>query len=91
MLGSSKRLFQIPNLILQLVPPGLHPELIAFFDLKSQNKNCFSGLAPNPDLALPVSSGGLQTSITRPGLSQKIVAFSNKLNSGHNKINITER
>ncbi len=22
-------------------PPGLHPEVIAFFDLKSQNKNCF--------------------------------------------------
>jgi hypothetical protein len=33
----------------------LHPEVIAFFDLKSQNKNCFSGLAPNPDLAVPVS------------------------------------
>jgi hypothetical protein len=25
-------------------PFGLHPEAIAFFDLKSQNKNCFSGL-----------------------------------------------
>ena len=59
--------FEIPNLILQLAPPGLHPELIAFFDLKSQNKNCFSGLAPNSDLALSVSSGGLQTDIGRPG------------------------
>jgi len=37
----------------------LHPEPITFFDLKSQNKNCFSGLAPNLDLALPVSSGRL--------------------------------
>jgi hypothetical protein len=46
----------------------LHPEPIAFFGLKSQNKNCFSGLAPNPELALPVSSGRLQTLITRPGI-----------------------
>jgi hypothetical protein len=23
--------------------PGLHPKLIAFFALKSQSKNCFSG------------------------------------------------
>jgi hypothetical protein len=42
-----------------LHPPTLHPEAIAFFNLKSQNKNCFSGLAPNPDLALPVSIGRL--------------------------------
>jgi hypothetical protein len=49
----------MPNFTLQLAPPGLHPELSAFFDLKSQNKNCFSGLAPNRDLVLPVLSGRL--------------------------------
>jgi hypothetical protein len=31
------------------------PEPITFFGVKSQNKNCFSGLAPNPDLAVTVS------------------------------------
>jgi hypothetical protein len=30
--------FSIPSLTLQPHPPRLYPELIAFFDLKSQNK-----------------------------------------------------
>jgi hypothetical protein len=31
----------LPLVTLQPTPLGLHPEAIAFFDLKSQNKNCF--------------------------------------------------
>gem|GEM_PF-5334460 len=45
MLGLYKEKFSIPNLTLQLAnltlqpaPPVLHPEVIAFFALKSQNK-----------------------------------------------------
>jgi hypothetical protein len=37
----------------------LHPDSIVFFNLKPQNKNCFLGLAPNPDLAVPVLTSRL--------------------------------
>jgi hypothetical protein len=39
-------------------PLGLHPEAITFFDLKSQNKNCFQVRARNfPSIANCLGSG----------------------------------